>query len=47
MIALLTIVAIALMPVAIVLLIIALIAAILGTLAEADLGVGLLADPEA
>jgi hypothetical protein len=47
MMALITIVGIALMPVAIVLLLLALFAAILGTVAERDLGEGLFADRNA
>jgi hypothetical protein len=47
MIALLTIVAIALIPIAIVAIVLALIAAMLGTLAERDLGEGLFADRDA
>ena len=47
MIALITIVGIVLIPVAIVALLLALFAAILGTVAERDLGEGLFADPDA
>ena len=47
MMALITIVGIALMPVAIVLLLLALFAAILSTVAERDLGEGLFADRNA
>jgi len=45
--ALITIVGIALIPVVIVALMLALFAAILGTVAERDLGEGLFADPDA
>jgi hypothetical protein len=47
MIALITILGIVLIPVAIVSLMLALFAAILGSVAERDLGVGLFADPDA
>ena len=47
MIGLITILGIVLIPVAIVALLLALFAAILGTVAERDLGEGLFADPDA